>query len=453
MARIEDPNRRGISSKHYDLGIVDGVQTFELEASTRTLHVPADFARYMAEVPDWKSHRNYKGGWDDVDVTLERIGGKWGTKNSFYRAKVATNIIGARYESRLRGAVEITLRKIDGVNVTVIPTPVIEETRITWPDVIPGMDIYLDFGVYKIEFFKRINTPAALKSISWGVKEEDASRLVIQEKSEGRDNLNKNLVATRGNKRRRVLEMNHSRTTPTVNGQGQTVYEMTEEATGRIFERNRTTGEVDITTNIEYPILIDAAISPNTTADDGQVTDNGSATWATEHSGGSGTSQTYSDGDGGDQLSGFRFEGITIPRLSTVSVGTITAVIAGVNSVSGDLAGDNTGDAPPFATGNNQLTWTSTIATEPSGTVSTTGTEVWDCASIVEEILAHASWVSGHDLRIGFINVAPPDGYMYIEAAVGSNAAPILNVTYTAPAAGGFEPQWARHSNIILGSH
>lgn len=312
--------------------------------------------------------------------------------------------IGVTYQSS-RG--QVTIKLLDHTG-----TPTITGNTITW-DIAPDTKIQLVAKLQGVEFFKLINSPQGLHTFNWEITGNTEMFLGM---TEGKD------------AEKRNLEVVSERTETN----GKVLY--SETITGRVSKRFDPKTRIKKYTNeITYPLKVDVAVNEVITVnnDDGQE----SLTY-TNWNARTGANVTWYTGNfGGTAIynGGVRFQTVAIPQGSTINSATLTInLVVEIGTPTATIYGDDVDSAAAWSNTSrpSQITQTTASASfAPSGT----GDKTIDVASIVQEIVNRAGWVSGNDMRFGVISTSA--AYSYFSAYdfnVGSTALSArLDIDYT----------------------
>lgn len=368
----------------------------------------------------------------DTDVQVEAGTGDLVADSLPYRFRL--NGIGYDYESRRGGRARVRLVEIGGVPVGQLSLNVDRSRngdRVTFTDVLPGLDFAIRVGRDGVHVYARIKTEDAPRSFKWHIIEDVDNHFRLGLDSSGRD----------GDKRRAEVANDVTDPTPLSGGRQQRFHTVT--WTGRTQTRNPVTRIKSWQDAHTFPVTIDPDITETiaSSADDG-IEAVVAGTWGdTDY-----YVAIFTDNVGPYSHAGFRFTSVAVPQGATIDLATLTV------NVMGTLA-------PPYGGGtiygvdeDNCAAWET--ATRPSVRAKTTastsfpaptgpGLVTRDVTAIVQEQVNRAGFVSGNNLGLFILAPATPYGSTLIEDAgfgPGTDEAK-LEIDYTAAAGGGQSPR------------
>ena len=145
--------------------------------------------------------------------------------------------------------------------------------------------------------------------------------------------------------------------------------------------------------------------------------------------------------DTATRYGGLRFQSVTIPQASTISAATLTVTVPSLSFDDPDVTiwGDDRADALAFTTGASNISSRSATTATVTWSASSIGTGAKTSPSlvtIIQEIVDRGDWVSGNALAL--ILKGNSTNPLRFNAYDGGGADyATLDVTYTAPSAGG----------------
>ena len=360
---------------------------------------------------------------EDVDLSLAvQPDGMLRMDQADYKLIVDPTTATLRHESRKSGArARVGLKAIGG-QPAVLAKPIVEDGRIRWLSVVPGVDIELWLRPRGAEWFKVIHGPDAPHEFTWTV-----------ERQEGFDEAKINLE-TRGldaNKDR--LRIAHQLGAVRVAG-GWIKSDFTER-----FERqvsrvaDKRTRRREWANDPQYPVWVDQDISETTAfADHGYDTPFGG--WF------SSPIQGHWTGTPAFHM-GLRFTTIPLGQGATIDLAnlklqhhTTNKNPVGTGATAGLFYADDVNDAAAFSGGNLPRNITKTAASTAWSFNTTTGAKTFDCTTVVQEIVDRAGWANNNDLRFAFFQTDPAVWVFttshLMSTAYGANP-PLLEIDYT----------------------
>lgn len=332
--------------------------------------------------------------WKEIDLTPQEQVNKFVISEAPYNLEVAKNQVGFAYTSKRGGSVTARLKAIDDnllKDLNLNLNARLENNKIYWDDVRPGLDIYIELRSSGVEFFKVLKNDQAPTKLEWEIEEDENSRFISKMVSSGIDN-----------QKRQVKIINTIVDGGVVEGKkSYNLIEQFEPKTAVIEDkRKRIKSWVD---EIEYPLLIDV---PDITEDITDSIDDGHhgtdpGGWDTD-----GIGNRWVVGDSGvayKYYGGLRFQTLAIPQAATIDLANLKVKIANLagSAPANKFYADDVDDAPAFSNANlpNGITKTSASADfNPAGT----GAFTVAVTSIVQEIIDRGGWSSNNDIRFGF---------------------------------------------------
>ena len=146
------------------------------------------------------------------------------------------------------------------------------------------------------------------------------------------------------------------------------------------------------------------------------------------------------------QYIGLRFLNVTIPNAATIDAASLDLYFVSTSFDDPDVTiyAEATDDAATFTTTTNDMSGRASTTATVNWTASSLGTGIKttpSIATIIQEIVNRAGWVSGNDIALllkgngssSFIRVRAYDD--------GGGAYPTLNITYTVGGGGGQPPR------------
>ena len=369
-------------------------------------------------------------GLKDIDLMpVEQPDGMLRVDQCAYKLIVDPATATLRHESRELGTrARVGLKAVGNRPVVSLSMrPVIEDGKITWPQVVPGVDIELVLRPNGAEWFKIIHDARAPHEFTWSVERQEgfpAERIKLQ--TQGVDaNRDKLRMSHRQGPKREVL--------------GWEKFDLTER-----FERqvsrivDKRTRRREFKDDVAYPVRVDQAITESIAAgaDDVRSGNYGTVTtpyWApssTNISIGATTSFAFTYG------AGFRFTSVALPQGATIDQALLKLTIQGGDGVPNfALFGVDVDDAGAWHSTSNRPADVTKTTASTAVDISGSGGDVksQDVTSIVQEIANRAGWASGADMAF----VAAPTGA--VSGTFGGIAAsehatfdgPVLEIDYT----------------------
>lgn len=342
-------------------------------------------------------YRDAQGAWQDIDTDAS-------APKLPYIPVTLRGKVGYRHSSRSGGWMQMELVSIDGQPVTA-PAPFIDEDKIVWPDIIPGVSCFLHLLRTHAEMFKVLDAP---HSLEWRITSGDGFGGTFNERTIGRD--------ARGDRLELITAFD-----------GETYREeWTGRVSRRVDPRKRQKAWFD---DPLTPVVVDASITENIGAGADDVWD-----YAGNLYDGSSEVVVGRSGASAPETTGLRFQTLAIPNGATVSAATLTVRVVYVDATpTTRIYGNDVDDAAAWSGGNLPGNITKTTAFTTWNPTST-GLKMLDVQSVVAEIIGRGGWASGNDLALGIFFEGTASGFeeVGIEAfeAAGTDEAQ-LDITYT----------------------
>lgn len=376
------------------------------------------------------------GAFIDVDDTpISPDGGiTWTTASTPYVLLWDSATLTLSYTSKRGGDVAVRLAELDGVPVLPqvgLPSLSGQSVRAF---VHPELEIELRVRAFGVEILKILHGPTAPKVMTWEVVEGDKSNIRFDPTTtRGHDNLNR--VLSRKSDRlneARLVEMQHSATTPVLDRDGRKLFSVTEQWTGKTRYIDPETLERTWVEEVEYPVEIDVTVTENIGADADDGHGESTDTWY--------VNQTTS---GYGKVAGWRFQTVDVPQGQILDSVTLTVRVTFRGGTGNAvISGEATDDAPLWAnaSANSPKTMAATTANTTYAVPTSTGIKTIDVLTSVQEIIDRAGWAANNDLRLGFSSVAgwvAGAGYAFFEDynAAGTDEAQ-LEIVYTVASGG-----------------
>lgn len=432
---IELINERTARSKTFDLE--NGQK--RVDTSTRGyIHLPNDFAAYNAGQPH---------GWDEVDsgfdqdpTTSELI-----LRNHWMGLRVGWDRVGWLYQSKLKSTsnVSIELLQINDQPVGTPSPPVLIDGRPTWVDIVPGLDIFLEFAAGKVEAFKVLKTPTAPRKFLWQIIESDPGAINVQYDTQGHDNYDLSDVTRTPDLGPGRIKKKLVMLPPVLTTQGPKITRFTEEWGGEVVDMGPDRIPF-ISTDVSYPVLIDATVNENilADADDGYVRDDGTPAWYNQY-GSTGNTMLFNNSTGPTPYCpGFLFTVASIASGDTIDSATLALEFgngSGAPQPTAYVYGSDEDSATAWSDSHHPRNMTKTTAKVDIlawGNNFKNLTKNVDVKTIVQEIVNRAGWAAGNDMAFG-IDFTPSGGsdFSYIgDYSSGGDVPATLSITYTAAA-------------------
>lgn len=350
-------------------------------------------------------HFDRGNGLEEIELSWKRTKGGWRSEDAAPIITAFVDRVGWRHESRSGWWAEMELLTVNGV-APVVKHPVPDDHVLVYSSVAQGVDIRLELLRDGAEAFKVLMQATELV---WRVAKSD--------NFDGEINVKPTGVDAEGNS----LEI-----------QAELVGNiLTERWTGRVSRvSDENTRRKQWFTNPVLPVVVDASINEHivANADDGTEINNGF--W---NIGGQdilvGTAVITSTNR---YDAGLRFQTISVPAGATVTAATLTIYVSNwVGTPTVKLYADDVDDAAAWSASNKPSGITKTSASASMTITASSGSQVFDILSVVQEVLGRGGWASGNDIRFGIFHQGSFKRVIFdaIERA-GTNEAQ-LDITYT----------------------
>lgn len=398
----------------------------KLVASLRRAHIPDD-------IDKWRSGDSV--GWVDIDTDFELKGNQYTVKNTWYTCTIETDRVAYSYISKDKGLVEIELRKIGNQaveNLTLTLKPVAKENVLTFPGLVPDLDLEFVARAEGLFVNKIIHSASAPRDFTWGIEQDADCPLHVNMKTRGHDNhgvKSPNRTSGRKGDTCRKIEMVHDvRDMPAQ--KHASACEFGETWTGRAYKRDDERRLV-IDDEVEYPVWIDQDIVQPITADadDGYSVTNGNFY----------TSLTQFFGAYGGYLyyPFARFLALNIPPGSTIVLADLIVNVPTISASgnTGMIRGYDVDNAAQFAVGGPRPESSPQTTAGISANLTTTGLKTFNITSILQEIIDRPGWAALNDFALSFLEFTPGGingGYIEdYSDALGNE--PTLEITFDPP--------------------
>lgn len=403
-----------IKTKPVKLPHPDAVERRELRTShSKTFAMPDGRMRCDVKVGTIQHYRDDDGAMRTCDTTIQEDSGKVFVDWLPYKFRLHNKGIGFDFQSRESGRCSVSLASIGGVPFarTQKLTPTIESDKITFTEVVPGIDIVFRVLPARVKSWRIIKNANAPRTFEWLCEHDADGRDKISDKLIGKD--------AAGNQLELVGEA-----VPI----DATSFRFVETWTGKVKLRDKKTRVKTLSSEAVYPVEIDPTVtsSPTATADDGTQFGPLGNIW----------DQTFTQF--GMYLhnyqAGVRFPSVNVPQGATITSATLTIKVNNVYPVagSGTIYGVATDNAVAFS-GSNLPTAASKTTASTTISSAAVGTRNYTVTSIIQEIVNRAGWVATNAIAMPIINTGY--GYSRIDdyQDAGSNQAS-LSITYTSGA-------------------
>jgi len=232
------------------------------------------------------------------------------------------------------GGFKFRLKSIGGV-IPDYKAPEIAGSEARWKDIVPGVDLVISFQDGMVGFWRTLHHKDAPREIVWEVEEEPGmENMKLIDPIIGYDNQNRLTHNTREkiNEKKDRLK---------------TTYELIENFTGSVIEIAKDTRRKELNANTQYPVIIDGTVDVNT-----DTCDNCDAIAVSYHTAGSGgykniqkkasaSFKIFHNTTGGGYIfkgvAYFLFQGVTIPKRSTITDADIRLRMVAANTGAGQL--------------------------------------------------------------------------------------------------------------------
>lgn len=374
--------------------------------------------RCDVKVGTLQHYKDVDGSLRSCDTTVQQDAGKVFVDWLPYKFKLHDNGIGFNFQSRESGLCSVTLTGVGGkpFDDKKKLTPTIEGDKITFSEVVPGLDIVFRVLPARVKSWRIVKDEAAPRTFEWLCEHDKDGREKISDKLVGKD--------AEGNQ----LEL-AGEAVPI----DATSFRFVETWTGKVKVRDKKTRIKSLSDIVTYPVSIDPTVNESIATDDNDIYElgSGAAQIANGYSLQLGSSANFA--------TGLRFTSLGIPSGSTIDSATLTVnlVGGGIYYQEFNIFGYDTGSASAWSQGSigpafDAHTTASTNVPEPIST----GIKNYDVTTIIQELVNRGDWTSGNNISIELI----PTTYVsyghrcrfeeYNNA--GTNEAS-LSITYTAP--------------------
>lgn len=150
-------------------------------------------------------HYDDAGIQTDIDLTPVDLGDRWRIDQAPYIVEIRKDRLEFTYTSRKGGSITILASGIGGPPKLSPVVVEIEETRIRFDDVRPGLDIYFEFLPNTVRIFKILKSSAAPVEFTWDISEDEVVAFTVladlrgfDSKFDGRGQRNLDLTQTVG---------------------------------------------------------------------------------------------------------------------------------------------------------------------------------------------------------------------------------------------------------------
>ncbi len=410
--KSEVVSKRTINSKTFDMG--NG--RFILACTQNPEHVPDGLTRF----DESKSFN-----WIDPTITITLIDSIYKVRGGWFKANVNANNISVEYINRKGTKFRMRLDKIGGSTPLTPSKITVQNNYITWHDVSKDVDIQLQFRPMRMEWFKRMKSANAARQFDWTIQEDVDNVDKFDGNSVGYDNENELVDG-----KQRHFFANTQFSTPVISN-GISTYRFRETWDGNVIQKDGATRIKSIVNNPVYPVLLDASITVDITAngDDGHSK---SGNWVItpylNHI------ILWNGGAGAEYSGAWRFLNVTVPQGSTINTASLDIYAQRSATITVTFQGEDVDNASAWgnSSANDSRTMTKTTASNAYTFSSGTGTKSIDLKTIVQEVVNRSGWSSGNAMRVGTTDL-PASNYQYLDDYSKSGATQIgqLNIDYT----------------------
>lgn len=373
--------RRSIHSKTFQLP--DG--KFTCNASTSNIE------HYISDENELRT----------CDTTVQEDSGRVFVEWLPYKFELMPDKIGFKFEMRTGGKIETYLKNI-GISFT-RPIPIIEENKITFPEVVKDLDIVFIIYPQRVKTLRIVKSATAPRVFEWDCKIDSGHEDKIDTDLFGTDASGKELELS-------CVKSNNS---------------YIETWTGKVKVRDLVTRIKSLSEDVTYPVEIDPTVntSISATANDGHEYYN----WYSN-------STVIKQNSFGRQHAGCRML-LNIPQGATISSATFAFKVSYATTlgVSPTIFGRASDNCPSFGNGADLPSAVSkTSASCVAGQINTSGTKSLDVTSIVQEIVNRPGFVQNN--YIGFAIISPNAAYgkvIIVDYQQDPSNKMSLSVTYT----------------------
>lgn len=402
-------------------------------------------------------HYEDSGFWEDIDMTI--VDGK--VDKNIYKLELLTDAIGYSAVARKDNSrIDVRLKAIGGIDI-LYSEPTIDRNIATWVGVSTDVDFSIELLPYRVRCWKKLMNESAAKSITFTVIEDvgEDNILGVVKDTVGYDANNRFTVQSK------VLTKEVISISSTTAKEIKT-YELTQIFEDKIITRDGETRVKRESTDVTYPVMIDADIEIGVlNGDDGEDYHWYVGSTYTELVANHNYDRVAYYSDAGFFLTSrafTRFDGITVGLGATIDDATLNVYCCrlGANKTWTILAFDEADPARPTNPGqvrNKSSGVTSASKTfAPNNaagdtTPSRTAFDLYgvDVATIVQELVNSYSYSSAAMLFF-YKTTYTSDwdvGFLY-DRDFGSTKAAELIINYT----GGVFPGWGHDMNTIAGA-
>lgn len=336
-------------------------------------------------------YKDDKGEFHEIDMNI--VDGK--IEKNIYKVDLLTDSIGYSIVSRKDDSrIDVKLKSI-GSKLIDYKEPTIEGNRAIWEDIDKDVDFIIEFRSHRVRCWKNLKSENAAKEITFTVVEDDKDKeLNVVEDMIGYDASGKPSIQSK-NKTEDVKSVSIS------TGKNIKEYELKQTFENKVVIRDKTSRVKSESTDVTYPVMIDAdvQVSVDTSADDGTdfasntptnftVTANYAWIWSADNAGNDIKRESFT-----------RFDGITIPMGVSIDDATLNLYHQTTGGVSIKVyAFDENDPNAPTATGdliNRTANIASNIVTTPftnnyvqyPPTTGDMDLKTVDVSSIVQELV------------------------------------------------------------------
>lgn len=370
-------------------------------------------------------HYFNNGVLEDIDTNFVDKGTYYEITKAPYDGIIFKDKIKYQFTAKTGGRVDVELREIGGVdilnlnlNINLIKD---KNDKLIYKNVLQGLDIIIVANQYKFEAYKILNNNKVPVSFKWDVFEDKKTDAKFITKTAGVDSNNKEINLLNNN------SVSNYVTKTKIDLNKISFYE---EFTNEVKIRNRKTRIKSLSKNVKYPIIIDASVSINVSANADDGYESSSASW---HSWVSNIQEIrISVVSIYNYNGGFKFNNVTIPQGATINSASMVWFVT--NNAQGQtikIYGDNVDSAVVWSKSSLPSNMTKTTAFgsfSPTAVVgNTTNAPI---TSPLQEIINRAGWISGNNVRFGAFPQVVGKSFKVADFA-NANPQASLSVVYT----------------------
>lgn len=312
------------------------------------------------------------------DTTVQEDAGRIFVEWLPYKFELMPDKIGFKFEMRTGGKIETYLKDI-GVDFK-RTTPIIEENKITFPEIVEDLDIVFIILPQRVKTLRILKSATAPRVFEWDCRIDSGHE----------DKIDTDLFGTDASGKE--LELSCSKVDNSY----------IETWTGKVKVRDLVTRIKSLSDEVQYPIEIDPTINSSitATANDGR-----------EYNSWYSNSTVIQQHPSSRQHAGCRML-LNIPQGATISSATLGLRVsfAGGLGVSPTIYARASDNCPSFGNGYDLPSVVDkTTASCVPGQINTTGNKSLDVTSIVQEIVNRAGFVQNN--YIGFTIISPNAAY------------------------------------------